>query len=268
MATVRQDSAWAPTGQRIPSPECDAARVPDTVTIDPRFNGPPDSGNGGYSCGMLARFVDGTAEVTLRRPPPIGRPLAVERRDDGSAALMDETDVVAEAMPVEIPTEAPSPVPAAEASFASEHSPFLEEAKHPFPTCFVCGPRRAVGDGMRIFTGPLGDGEVCAAAWTPSADLAADDGTVREEFVWAALDCPTCGPVWNDPDAPEFRPCVLARLAVRPLAPVTSGRPHTIVTWRIAVDGRKRHSGAALYDEAGTALAVARALWIELKPTS
>jgi hypothetical protein len=71
--------------------------------------------------------------------------------------------------------------------------------------------------------------------------------------------------VWNDPADPDFRPVVLGRLAVRLLAPVVSGRDYTIQSWRIAVDGRKRQAGAALYSEAGEVMAVARALWIELR---
>ena len=51
------------------------------ITIAKRFCGPPRSGNGGYVCGSLAAFVEGTAEVTLRRPPPLDRPLFVERED-------------------------------------------------------------------------------------------------------------------------------------------------------------------------------------------
>src|SRR5215213_4316915 len=58
---------------------------PDVV-IERRFNGPPDSGHGGYSAGRAAALVDGPAEVTLRRPPPLETPLTV-RRDDGGAAL-------------------------------------------------------------------------------------------------------------------------------------------------------------------------------------
>jgi hypothetical protein len=41
----------------------------EQVIIDPRFRGPPDSGHGGYVCGVVAGLIDGTAEVTLRRPP-------------------------------------------------------------------------------------------------------------------------------------------------------------------------------------------------------
>jgi hypothetical protein len=241
----------------------------ETLTIEPRFNGPPDSGNGGYSCGRLAQSVDADAvEVTLRLPPPIGRPLQVERDDDGSARLLDGEALIAEARLTELAADAPRPVDAAEAALAEEDSPFLEAGMHPFPTCFVCGPRREPGDGLRIFSGPVAQRDVCAARWTPDPELAANgDRTLAPELVWAALDCPTSVPVANDPDSADFRPIVLARLAVRILKPVRAGEPHTIVSWPIEIDGRKRHAGAALHSAGGEVLAVARALWIELKPT-
>jgi hypothetical protein len=239
--------------------------VAETLTIEPRFNGPPDSGNGGYTCGRLARFVEGPAEVTLRLPPPIGRPLEVERDDGGGAVLRDGEAVVAEARPITIDAYAPSPVDLSEADRATEDSPFLEADLHPFPTCFVCGPERTPGDGLRIFAGPVAQRDVFAAPWTPDPELADDSGLLPSEIVWAALDCPTSTPVANDPGVEEFRPIVLARLAARILAPVTARGPHTIVSWPIAFDGRKRYSGAALHSADGELLAVSRALWIELK---
>jgi hypothetical protein len=242
------------------------SRVRGTLTIDPRFNGPPDSGNGGYTCGRLAAFVDApAAEVTLRLPPPVGRTLGVERHD-GVATLRDGESVVAEARPVDLPADAPPHVDWDEAASAAEDSPFLDEASHPFPTCFVCGPKRADGDGLRIFAGPAAERDVFAATWTPDTPLAGEDGMLPSELIWAALDCPTSVPVANDPDQPDFRPIVLARLAARILAPVRAGEPHTIVSWPVDFDGRKRHAGAALHDADGELLAVARALWIELKP--
>jgi hypothetical protein len=42
-----------------------------TMTIPRRFRGPPNSSNGGYVCGMLARQIAGAAEVTPRAPPPL-----------------------------------------------------------------------------------------------------------------------------------------------------------------------------------------------------
>jgi len=238
----------------------------ERLTIDPRFNGPPESANGGYTCGLLAGFVEGSAEVTLRLPPPIGRELRVEQCDGGGAVLRNGEGVVAEARPIEdLPADAPRPVDSAEAAEAAADSPFIEADRHPFPTCFVCGPRREAGDGMRIFSGPVAERDVFAAPWTPDPALAREDGTLAPELVWAALDCPTSVPVANDWGEPGFLPIVLARLAVRVVAPVRAGEPHTIVSWPIELDGRKRHAGAALHTGGGELLAVARALWIELK---
>jgi hypothetical protein len=238
----------------------------DTLTIDPRFNGPPDSGNGGYTCGRLARFVDAeAAEVTLRLPPPIGRALSVEPGGDG-VVLRDGDAVVAEARTTELAAEAPPSVDAAEAEGAAADSPFLAADVHPFPTCFVCGPRRTPGDGLCIYAGPVAERDVFAAPWTPDPSLAGNDGLLPTEIVWAALDCPTSAPVANDWSAEGALPIVLARLAVRVLQPVLAGEPHTIISWPVEFDGRKRHAGAALHDAEGDLLAVARALWIELKP--
>jgi hypothetical protein len=240
----------------------------ETLTIEPRFNGPPDSGNGGYACGRVAGFVDAPAvEVTLRLPPPIGRPLQVERDDDAGARLVDGDTLVAEARPTELPAAAPPPVESREAALAADDSPFLDVANHPFPTCFVCGPKRAPSDGLRIFAGPVAQRDVFGAPWTPDPGLAGADGNLPTELVWAALDCPTSAPVANDWQAEEgFLPIVLARLAVRILAPVSAGEPHTIVSWPIELDGRKRQAGAALHTADGELAAIARALWIELKP--
>jgi hypothetical protein len=241
--------------------------VAETLTIDPRFNGPPESGNGGYTCGRLAAYVDApAAEVTLRLPPPIGRPLEVVPGADGEVTLRDGDRLVAEARPTELDADAPPPLPASEATEGASHSPFLDDSTHPFPSCFVCGPLRAAGDGLRIFSGPVAERDVCGAPWTPAADLAGADGTLPSELIWAALDCPTSVPVANEAGAADFRPIVLARLAARIVAPARAGEPHTIVSWPIERDGRKRHAGAALHNEAGELVAVSRALWIELKP--
>ena len=81
------------------------------ITIDPRFRGPEESGNGGYSCGIVARFLEpAMAEVTLRLPPPLDRPLAVEA-EDGSAVMRDGDAIVAEAEAVgAFELELPQPV--------------------------------------------------------------------------------------------------------------------------------------------------------------
>ncbi len=56
------------------------------ITFPRHYRGPLASANGGYACGRLAAFVDAEeVEVTLRLPPPLDRPLGVERDADGRA---------------------------------------------------------------------------------------------------------------------------------------------------------------------------------------
>lgn len=238
-----------------------------SLVIDPRFNGPPDSGNGGYTCGLLAREIDGPAEVSLRRPPPLGVEMRVE--GDGARLLLLEGDaVVADAEPVGADRfeDPPPPVSLDDARAAIDGSFFLDEGHHPFPTCFVCGPKREEGDGLRIFAGRVGDGRF-ATVWTPPASVAGADRHVPSEVVWSALDCPTSAPGMNAP-GPDGKvlPIVLARLAVDVRAPVAAEVDHVVMSWEIGRDGRKREAGSVLFSADGELLALARALWIELKP--
>src|SRR5205814_1047165 len=163
------------------------ARVRSMI-IERRFRGPPDSGNGGYSCGVIGVHLGGTAEVTLRVPPPLERELRIVREGPGAKLLEGET-LVAEAAPALLDIEAPAPVSFAEAEKASRGYPWFEG--HPFPGCFVCGPERAADDGLRILPGPVEGREIAAAPWIPEASLAGERGLVRPEVVWAALDCPS-----------------------------------------------------------------------------
>jgi len=69
-----------------------------TVIIDRRYNGPIDSGNGGWMAGSLARlFGDVSVSVALRAPVPLAVPMCVRWRDDGTATLDDNGTLVAEA---------------------------------------------------------------------------------------------------------------------------------------------------------------------------
>lgn len=232
------------------------------VSIPSRFNGPPASANGGYTCGLVAGLV-GAEEVTvsLRLPPPIDKPLGVVL-DGARVELRDGEDVVAEGEPAELLLDVPAAVTPEVAAAAAESGRERWCRDHPFPTCFTCGPERAPGDGLRLFPGELDDG-LFATAWTPDAAL--DDGTghVRAECVWAALDCPTSAPVANFAIGP---PMVLARLTARLGCPVLVGERHAIVAWPLEIDGRKHHAACALFDSQGRLLCASQALWIELRP--
>jgi len=92
--------------------------VTESVAIDRRFRGPEGSANGGYAAGLLAALFDGPAEVTLRLPPPLDRPLAVEA-DGDRLLLLDGADLVAEAALANVELEPPAPVSWDEAVAAS-----------------------------------------------------------------------------------------------------------------------------------------------------
>jgi hypothetical protein len=220
------------------------------ITIDGRFNGPEGSGNGGYTCGLVAGLLGGVAEVTLRLTPPIDRPLDVER-DENRVRVLDGDRLVAEALPAEVGLEIPEPPAYEEAEQASGRFPGFEE--HAFPTCFVCGPEREPGDGLRIFAGPLGDGRV-ASPWVPSE--------LDQKIVWAALDCPGAIAV-GFPDRGET---LLGRLAVQIDGLPEVGEHCVVVGWPLGEEGRKLFAGTALYGEDGRPLARARATWIEPLP--
>jgi hypothetical protein len=232
--------------------------VTERVVIERRFCGPPESANGGYTCGVLAQHVDGTAEVTLHRPPPLDRPLVVDRRD-GVAVLLDGGELVAEGRPAELELDVPKPVGLDEAERAARSSPFLVD--HPFPTCFVCGPERAEGDGLRIFPGSVEGREVAAGPWRPDPSVA-EDGVVRPEFVWGALDCTSSALVGNPGGKP---PVVLGRLTAELPGLARAGEAYVAIGWRIGVDGRKREGGSAVFSDTGDLVGRARAVWIELR---
>ena len=235
----------------------------DELTITPRHNGPPGSANGGYTCGLLAQHVGAEAvEVTLRRPPPLERPLEVSR-DGERVELSDGIRLVAEGRAAELLLDVPDAVSDEELERAEAGGYEHWTANHPFPTCFVCGPERAAGDGLRIFPLDLPDRDgMFGARWQPDESLAAADGSVRPEYVWAALDCPTSAPDANIGSGP---PMVLARMTARLGCSVRVGEQHSILSWPLARDGRKREAAAALYDSEGLMLCASKALWIELR---
>jgi hypothetical protein len=126
-------------------------------------------------------------------------------------------------------------------------------------SCFVCGPGREPGDGLRIFAGPVGERPLVAAGWTPHASLAGPDGAVAPEFVWSVLDCPSgiASMLLG-----ELAVHVLGRLTARIFAPVATDAPSICAGWAIERDGRKLHTGSALFSATGQLLAGARAVWI------
>jgi len=218
-----------------------------TVTIDRRFRGPLRSANGGYTCGLLGARVGAAAEVTLRRPPPLERPLAI-RRDGERLLLEDGDELVAEAIAGDPGIEPPAPPDPAVAAAAADGVGAFGPPE--FAECFVCGARDD-GTGLAIHPGPVpGRDGLVATTWT------AHD--VSPEVVWAAIDCPGAYAA-GDPGRGEV---VLGRMTARIDRLPEEGEPCIVVGWPLGEEGRKLYAGTALYGRDGAPLAVARQVWI------
>ncbi|MPV36778.1 hypothetical protein GB881_06845 [Georgenia subflava] len=221
------------------------------MTVPHRFRGPTTSGNGGWVAGRLAALVGpGVVTVTLRRPPPLEEELATSGDEGDGVTLVHDGATVAEAQrtPEEslVPVEPVDPGRAVEAAAA-----YGGRERHPFPECFVCGPARRPGDGMRLTPGRLGDGRT-ACLWVPDPDLAG-----RSEMVWAALDCPGG---WAAPI--EGRPMVLGRMTAHVRATPAAGEECVVMGQVLGGEGRKVFTATSVYGEDGRTLGVARATWI------
>ncbi len=226
-----------------------------TFTIARRFRGPAGSGNGGWTAGRLATSYArgaghaGAVEVTLHTPPPLERELTL-RLDGDALALLDGEILVARAVGGEPPPLVP-PVDLATAQAAEQQYAGLRD--HPFPECFVCGPARAPGDGLRLLPGRVGDGAT-ACTWTPQD--ASDPA-----YVWSALDCPGG---WASDIA--GRPMVLARMTAQIETMPVPGRAHVVVGRHLDTAGRKTRTACTLYHPDGRVVGRAEHLWIAVDP--
>lgn len=237
--------------------------VEPTLTIDRRFCGPTHSGNGGYTCGRLAAFVnaDDAVQVTLRLPPPLDTLMRVRRDADG-ARLYHGQQLVAEAVAAKLSLTVPKPPNALAVQAAARR--YAGHDQHAFPRCFVCGPEREPGDGLRIFTGPVGRDSLVAGPWTPDPSLGDDSGLVKPAFLWAAIDCAGS---WA-PDPRPDAPIVLGRFTTRLHRSMAVGETGTVIGWPLGVDGRKYSVGSALFNAEGALVASAQATWIAVKPAA
>ena len=236
-----------------------------TITIPRRFRGPPNSSNGGYVCGMLARQIAGAAEVTLRAPPPLETELDLVEAETGQWELRQGTATIAICRAVTLDLDRLERATLPEAVEAETRT--VKPHEHKLPMCFVCGPDRAPGDGMRLFAGPLARQQasaVLAVSWTPDASLAASDGLVAPEFVWSALDCPSGYASNYDPETSKFgsSPILLGRLSVRIDARPRAGERCVVTSWKTGAEGRRLIAEAALFGEDQNLLAVGRATWV------
>lgn len=232
------------------------------MTIPSRFCGPPASGNGGYSCGVVAReFGQNPAEVSLLAPPPLDRPLTLAR-DVGQMRLLDGDDVIAVAQRAEAPEAGPVVTPEEAANAAARFDAAEYKAGHAYPTCFTCGPGRAEGEGLRLWPGETSTPGVITWPWTPHPATSDGTGIVETAIVWAALDCPS-GLAWLRSDR-ELTPIVLGRLRAVIYRRPAVAESVVVVGWTKEASGRKRLAGSSIRDADGELLAAAEATWVVL----
>ena len=89
--------------------------------------------------------------------------------------------------------------------------------------------------------------------------MAAEDGVVASEYLWAALDCPGYFAVRD-----QAGTALLGRFAAHIDQPIRAGEQLVVSGWALSHDGRKHFAGTALYNQSGQAVAWAEATWISL----
>jgi hypothetical protein len=228
----------------------------EPLVISDRYRGFENVAHGGYVAGLLAKSLGAGAEVVLRKPPPMGRPLAIEANGEGGITLRDGETIVAEAAPAPLELELPLVVTFDEAEEASRAYP--GHAAHPFPTCFGCGPDRAHGDALRLFPGALDGSPVVAAPFEPPAAFGDESGMVGSELAWAAVDCPQLWALMHAAPRESTERVVTSRLAASVPGQLRAGDRYVVLAWPAGHDGNRLLADAAILSEAGEPVAFAR----------
>lgn len=239
--------------------ELERETTTQTARVASRFCGPPRSGNGGYTAGMVGKHLGNNVEVTLKRPIPVDETMHVVANPAGTATLLHADCEIASARVVALELDIPEAIPFSQAEAARARYPGHQA--HPFPNCYVCGINRRCGDGMRLFTGVVDDG-VVASSWIPSAEAVHDEPIVRPEIICAALDCPGA---WALISRYGIKgPFVLGRLTYRLERPLYAGERYVVMGWSLGREGRKSFCGTAIYDAEGAVCAAAGATWFQI----
>jgi hypothetical protein len=229
------------------------------ISIDDRYCGPPNSGNGGYSCGLIANHIGPSAKVRLHAPPPLNKPLDIYK-SNRVVELKDGDTLLGTGKVSDFTLDIPEPPTISNASNAQNN--FIAYEGHFFPSCFVCGPDR-LDDGLCLFPGPIAkdDWSLLACTWNVKDNCLKDNGLLKHEFIWAALDCPSYYGIFAD--VPKV--ALLGELELKIVKDPTITSPLIIWCWPIKEDGRKKYGGSALATAEGEIIAYAMGTWIELK---
>ena len=235
------------------------------ITIARQFCGPPNSGNGGYVCGVIAKGLEGPAKAVLRAPVPLDVELALGDVEGAIQLTSAEGLLVGMAAPgdVAVLPDLP-PAPSLEAAReASARYPAHSDRIHPI--CFTCGTDRGEGDGLRVFPGQVEGAPAghVACVWTPAAAFADTRGLIPTEIVWAALDCPGFF-AWVVKEGRHG--ALLGTMTGEVIRHPKAGEPTIVMAWPLEREGRKETAGVALFSAEGELMARAHQVWITMAP--
>lgn len=250
-----------------------ASREIDQISISSRYCGPPDTANGGYLAGLLSGYFDrGDAlSISFRAATPLEKVLKVietENESGKTVQIVDDENVLAMAKVRDIEVGRPALPPVEQInSVEMQCAGFIG---HPFPACFVCGPDRPRGDGLGIYPGPVelkglseGLNSGVAAEWTLLDDLKDNDGKVKNEFIWAALDCISAFANLEKKENQYLVPMVLGNISAR-LEQSLAGDKAYVIAWPLKVEGRKAFANSIIYNQQQECIAVGQAVWVSL----
>lgn len=232
-----------------------------SVEIPETHGGPRGIGHGGYVVGLLSTNIAGAAQVTLRKPAPLGVRLDVVLTEFGWE-LRRGDDVIADATSAKLDIEVPKAPSLDIAREAEARSPSRWHERGVHPTCFGCAQFRDDEIGLGIGVGPVSvDGvDLVASTWRPRAEHADADGVVDPHIVVSAIDCPGAMAFI----AFEQGAGLLGRMVVEQYAPVPAETDHIVMAWQIGVEGRKLFAGSALTSATGEVLAASRQTWFPM----
>ena len=230
----------------------------DTVRIGHWYQGPTDSGQGGWAAHRFVQALGRPASVAIKAPVPLETDLIV---DHGTGRLTAEDGTT-----IMIASDVTEP-------FASTEAISIEDAAaarrrfgdlatdHPVPFCFSCGVQH---DSMKVHAAPLGDGRF-ASDWTVPDWAVGAGGSVDEGALWAAIDC--CAAWWVG-HSRDRRVAFTVQFATEVLHPLTPGATYALVAWSgdhdPEWDGRKRHAASAAFDRNGRCVARSTSFWVSV----
>ncbi len=226
--------------------------------------GPPGTGQGGYSAYRFSEIVGQSLSVRLHSPIPLGAELVVDRDGNGRYTVSSEAGSAAESALIMSGTPSelasyPTPTVTVEDARRARESTDLHLGIHGAPNCFSCGINR---ESMGVHPGPLPDGRFATDLTPPDWALTAD-GHVDPWAFWAALDC-TAG-VYVATDETR-RIVVTANYQVKMHKDRIEPGTFAVVAHPIDTewDGRKKWAASSAFDANGVLVAEALSLWVSL----